>query len=65
MLNCRSQQTYRRSSVQEADKILEEANTHDVAFLVVGDPFGYAYKLMGSLPTHKLLEFCWLCSLGQ
>lgn len=26
---------------QEADKVLDEATDHDVAFLVVGDPFGY------------------------
>ena len=26
---------------QEADKMLDSATEHDVAFLVVGDPFGY------------------------
>lgn len=41
-------------SGQEADKVLEDAAANDVAFLVVGDPFGYVYQSMCALPAIKL-----------
>ena len=31
-----------------SDEILREAQTEDVAFLVVGDPFGYDLQVSGS-----------------
>jgi hypothetical protein len=34
-----------------SDEILNGAQDLDVAFLVVGDPFGYAISQTGNLPT--------------
>lgn len=43
---------------EKADEILSDSRDADVAFLVVGDPFGYIYNM--SFMKYSLLTSFWV-----